>query len=135
MPDGNKMSYVLKQTCSFLLEVCLNGLFLPPDVSSLSFHMMRKLSQMVKIVCTTQKLTLGFFYLCEQSHSPANNYLFKVNNKKTRKSCEICSKLTTETRSLWGKIRGKEKNCRIGSHLLHKSLMQSFIFFALKTLP
>ena len=28
---------------------------------------------------------------------PANIYLFKVNNKNTRKSCEICSKLTTKT--------------------------------------
>ena len=28
---------------------------------------------------------------------PANIYLFKVNNRSTRKSCEICSKLTTET--------------------------------------
>ena len=84
------MSYVLEKTCRFLLEVCLNGLLLPPDISSLSFHMMGKLSKMVKIVCTTQKLTLGFFYKCEPSPSPANNYLFKVNNKNTRKSCEIC---------------------------------------------
>ena len=30
---------------------------------------------------------------------PANNYLFKVNNRNTRKSCEICSKLTLTTRS------------------------------------
>ena len=25
---------------------------------------------------------------------PANIYLFKVNNRNTRKGCEICSKLT-----------------------------------------
>ena len=28
---------------------------------------------------------------------PANIYLFKVNNKNTRKMCEICSKLTIKT--------------------------------------
>ena len=28
---------------------------------------------------------------------PANTYLFKVNNRKTEKSCEICSKLTIKT--------------------------------------
>ena len=28
---------------------------------------------------------------------PANIYLFKVNNKNTRKRCEICSKLTIKT--------------------------------------
>ena len=26
--------------------------------------------------------------------SPAGNYMFKVNNRDARKSCEICSKLT-----------------------------------------
>ena len=29
--------------------------------------------------------------------NPGNIYLFKVNNKNTRKRCEICSKLTTKT--------------------------------------
>ena len=28
---------------------------------------------------------------------PANIYLFKVNNRNTRKSCEICLKLTIKT--------------------------------------
>ena len=28
---------------------------------------------------------------------PANIYLFKVNNKDTRKRCKICSKLTIKT--------------------------------------
>ena len=28
---------------------------------------------------------------------PANIYLFKVNNRNTRKGCEICSKLTIKT--------------------------------------
>ena len=28
---------------------------------------------------------------------PAINYLFKVNNRNARKSCEICSKLTIKT--------------------------------------
>ena len=31
------------------------------------------------------------------SQHPANIYLFKVNNKKIREMCEICSKLTIET--------------------------------------
>ena len=29
--------------------------------------------------------------------STANNYLFKANNKSTRTSCKLCSKLTTKT--------------------------------------
>ena len=32
-----------------------------------------------------------------QNSQPANSYLFKVNNRNTRKRCEICSKLTTKT--------------------------------------
>ena len=30
-------------------------------------------------------------------YNPANNYLFKVNNKNTRRKCEICSKLKIKT--------------------------------------
>ena len=29
-----------------------------------------------------------------RSIDPAGNYMFKVNNRNTRTSCEICSKLT-----------------------------------------
>ena len=31
------------------------------------------------------------------SKDPANIYLFKVNNRKNRKRCEICSKLIIKT--------------------------------------
>ena len=33
--------------------------------------------------------------------SPANIYLFKVNNRNTRKRCKLCSKSTTKTPSFW----------------------------------
>ena len=36
-------------------------------------------------------------YRAEKLHPLTNNYLFKVNNKNTEKSCEICSKLTIKT--------------------------------------
>ena len=32
-----------------------------------------------------------------KNKDPANIYLFEVNNRNTRKRCEICSKLTVET--------------------------------------
>ena len=37
---------------------------------------------------TRQELKSGY---------PANKYMFKVNNRNTRKRCEICSKLSTKT--------------------------------------
>ena len=45
------------------------------------------------------------FYLKKFTHNriisavinPTNIYLFKVNNRNTRKRCEICSKLTGKT--------------------------------------
>ena len=39
MPDGSKMPYVLKQSCSFLLQVCLStyDLFLPPGIKGFKF--------------------------------------------------------------------------------------------------
>ena len=33
----------------------------------------------------------------DQAASPVNIYLFKVNNRNTRKRCKICSKLTINT--------------------------------------
>ena len=33
----------------------------------------------------------------DTKHHPANIYLFKLNNRNTRKRCEICSKLTIKT--------------------------------------
>ena len=40
-----------------------------------------------------------YFYRCHSFNQaiPANIYLFKVNNRNTRKRCEICSKLTIKT--------------------------------------
>ena len=35
--------------------------------------------------------------LHNKSHYSANIYLFKVNNRNTRKRCEICLKLTIKT--------------------------------------
>ena len=40
-------------------------------------------------------MTVAFFFL--NSFNPANIYLLKVNNKNTRKKCEICSDLTIKT--------------------------------------
>ena len=33
----------------------------------------------------------------DKKGNPANIYLFKLNNKNTKKQCEICSKLTIKT--------------------------------------
>ena len=46
------------------------------------------------------------------SNSLADNYMFKVNNRKTRTMCEICSKLTLKTpkRRFIGVIRFIEKS-------------------------
>ena len=36
-------------------------------------------------------------YLGDAYRYPANIYLFKINNRNSRKRCEICSKLTIKT--------------------------------------
>ena len=39
-----------------------------------------------------------FWWICKISdHNPADIYSFKVNNRNTRKRCEICSKLIIKT--------------------------------------
>ena len=40
------------------------------------------------------KLTEWFLYDGNKGYMPANMYLFKVNNRNTKKKCEICSNLT-----------------------------------------
>ena len=35
--------------------------------------------------------------VCRRSANPANIYLFKVDNRNTRKRCKICSKLAIKT--------------------------------------
>ena len=38
------------------------------------------------------------YYIKKLSVYPANNYLFKVSNRNSRKRCEICSMLTRKKR-------------------------------------
>ena len=35
--------------------------------------------------------------LIHSPNYPAGNYMFRVNNRNTRRKCEICSKLTIKT--------------------------------------
>ena len=64
--------------------------------------MLQKLTHFLAIVLFTSMLS---------SAVPANIYLFKVNNKNTRKRCEICSTLTIKTpeRRLEGTFYEKQK--------------------------
>ena len=47
---------------------------------------------------------------------PAHNYFFKVNNRNTRKVCEICSKLTLKTRCML-------MTSNVLLHLMHDELL------------
>ena len=52
---------------------------------------------------------------------PASIYLIKVNNRNTRKRCEICSRLTINTpvkRSWQDSFKGKWDNPRATQHIL-----------------
>ena len=55
----------------------------------------------LKEVCLT--ILLFFFHW----HCPTSIYLFKLNNRNTRTTSEICSKLTV-------KIPGRRQSCRFG---------------------
>ena len=43
---------------------------------------------------TVKNKFISKFQISENYRKPANIYLFKVDNRNTRKRCEICSKLT-----------------------------------------
>ena len=61
-----------------------------------------KLWRSFVILVTLQNVQSALLTLF-QREKPANIYLHKVNNKNTRKGCEICSKLIMKTpeRRLW----------------------------------
>ena len=46
------------------------------------------------IVNTPLDSSSGHHFSVRNGLKPAVNYMFKVNNRKTRTRCEICSKLT-----------------------------------------
>ena len=65
---------VIESKCA--LEVCQNPLIIFAKNSITMFEMV--LSKTLEII-------------------PVNNFLFKINNRNTRKRCEICSKLKIKT--------------------------------------
>ena len=44
-----------------------------------------------------KKVTCHFLLLCVSNNYPTNIYLFKLNNRNSRKRCKICSNLTIKT--------------------------------------
>ena len=48
-------------------------------------------------VINGSKLAIRFHHRCLTGFYPTNIYLIKVNNRNTRKMCEICSKATIKT--------------------------------------
>ena len=67
----------------------------------------------------------------QQLIQPANFYLFKVSNRKTRKRCEICSKLTIKTpgniEDGWMEVEKKE--CFLFAYILFTEAgATSFLF-------
>ena len=70
-----------------------------------------------------------------QNNYPGNIYLLKVNNRNTKKKCEICLKLTTKTpeqRPFSGRLRkGRRSDIFVVNfeHILH-----IFLVFLLLTL-
>ena len=52
------------------------------------FHKMHSSKVVYRVICHISHI---------DKQIPANIYLFKVNNRNTRKWCKICSKLTIET--------------------------------------
>ena len=58
---------------------------------------------------------------CMQSYS-ANNYMFKINNRNTRKNCEICSELTIKIPE-WHQWRRSDVFTVNSEHISHLFLV------------
>ena len=134
------------------------GIFLRRGVTHQSKHMLREGGLHVKRIGTNKrgrgseienferpyflntqaekalsKLTIKIFSQCLLHHSdtitaPANIYLFKFNNKNTRKRCESCLKLTIKTPE-WCQWR------RFGVFIVNfEDISHLFLVFLLMTL-
>ena len=66
------------------------------------------------------RLSVWLEVLYGVSQNPAGNYMFKVNNRNTRRRCEICLKLTIKTpeRRHWRRSGVFIVNFKHISHLL-----------------
>ena len=76
---SSKMSGILKQTCSFQMQVCLS---------------------MYHLGFFKKRLSCSWFFgvlFSFRGSFAAKIYLFKVNNRNIRKRCGKCSKLTMRT--------------------------------------
>ena len=78
------------------------------------------------LIATTRYFSLLLFP--RFSNNPANIFLFKVNNRNSRKRCEICSKLTTKTPEIRQWVRSSVFIVNF-KHFLHL-----FLVFLLLTL-
>ena len=56
-----------------------------------------KLFQSFQVFCQGSVFYKVVFDMVKLNANPANIYLLKVNNRNTRRKCEICSKLTIKT--------------------------------------
>ena len=64
----------------------------PSDVSHIeTSHLIHSANQMAGFY---MKHNNGLKWVKFKDDTPAGNYMFKVNNRKTKTRCEICSKLT-----------------------------------------
>ena len=77
----------------------------------------------IKVVINLRSMTKATFVA--QKINPANIYLFKVSNRNTRISCEVCSKLTIKTpeRLHWGRSGVFIVNFEHISHLFQVFLL------------
>ena len=80
----------------FLFMVNGRGIF----ICSAGYQVLMEKKAEVSIQCTKIVLIAALISVFNRfwgGRSPANIYLFKFNNRNTRKRCEMCSKLTIKT--------------------------------------
>ena len=112
MLDGNRRSCILKQTFRLKLLVCLSkyDLLLPPSIKELiavTNNLTRQLDLQILIPRSNTHIQtrLTFFKQLQWSSNdyldcictPADIYLVKIKNGKTRSMCEILSELRIRT--------------------------------------
>ena len=78
--------------CNIFRGICLIWY-----ISQWSQKRVSKERQDVHLLTRNKLLKVLYVRLYSENSHPAGNYMFEVNNKNTKRKCEICSKLTIKT--------------------------------------
>ena len=128
MPGGNKRSYIIKQTCSFQLQVCLStfDLLLPPDIKGLRIYQI-EISQFSSFLMETNPC-----FLISLIFVGNFRVIFVISlNRCINRKWTIHKTRNKETVKEHGECRERRK-CSLGFQEIYQRIPSNFIILTFR---